>query len=259
MPTYRLDLAYDGSGFHGYARQPDVRTVQGALEAALEPYTGGVPTHVAGRTDKGVHAAAQVVSFSCDGIDVSRVARSLNSQLGPEIAVFGIEQVAGDFHARFSATGRAYRYTIRNAPVHDPLTARTEWTVSDPLDAAAMHESVRCLLGEHDFAAFCRTSGGVPTTRRVDWAGWRRDGDRMEMTIGASSFCHQMVRSIVAVSVDIGRGRLAVGEMETILESHDRATGRGVAPAKGLALTAVSYDTPLERPDWAHTVDAEAG
>lgn len=251
MPTYRLDLAYDGSRFHGYARQPDVRTVQGELEAALEPWTGGAETFVAGRTDKGVHASEQVVSFTCDELEPARVVRSLNRRLGPEIAVRGIRVVAPGFHARFSATGRAYRYRILNASVHDPFRASVVWTYADPLDAAAMHASVQCLVGEHDFAGFCRAQAERSTTRSVEWAAWRRSGDQVDFSIGASSFCHQMVRSIVAVSVEIGRGRLDRGSMEQVLGSRDRSQGKGAAPPMGLTLVAVSYgEERLPRPAW---------
>lgn len=254
MPTYRLDLAYDGSGFYGYAKQPDVRTVQGDLEAALAPWTGGVDTFVAGRTDKGVHASAQVVSFTCDDLDVDRVLRSLNSRLAPEIAVYGIRAAAPGFHARFSATGRAYRYRIRNASVHDPFRASVTWTYPDPLDADDMHASVQCLVGEHDFASFCRAQGDRPTVRRVEWAAWRREGTDVDLSIGASSFCHQMVRSIVAVSVEVGRGRLAPESVVGILESRDRQRAKGAAPPLGLSLVAVAYDgEPLPRPGWVET------
>ena len=224
MPTYRLDLAYDGSGFHGYARQPNVRTVQGELEAALGPWTGGVDTFVAGRTDKGVHASEQVVSFACEDLDTDRVVRSLNRQLAPEIAVRRIREADPDFHARFSATGRAYRYRILNAAVHDPFRASVVWTLGDPLDHEAMHGAVQCLVGEHDFAAFCRKHEDRPTTRAVEWAAWRRAGDQVDLSIGASSFCHQMVRSIVAVSADVGRG---MWSRPRWARSSHRATGPG--------------------------------
>jgi tRNA pseudouridine38-40 synthase len=251
MPTYRLDLAYDGTGFHGYARQPGVRTVQGELEAALEAWTGGADTVVAGRTDRGVHATSQVVSFSCDAIDVDRVRRSLNRRLEPEIAIQRIREVEPEFHARFSATGRAYRYRILNLEVHDPFRAAVAWTLADPLDVDLMHASVQYLVGEHDFAAFCRRQGTAPTTRRVLWAGWRRTDDLVELSIGANAFCHQMVRSIVAVSVDVGRGRLTVEDVPSILASMDRSSGRGTAPAHGLTLVAVSYgEEELARPAW---------
>ena len=149
MPTYRLDFAYDGSRFFGYAVQPNVRTIQGEIEKALEPHTEGATTSVAGRTDKGVHATEQVMSFTCKELDTARVLRSLNSQLRPEIAARSLSAVDDDFHARFSATGRAYRYQIRNADVHDPLTASTVWTVPGSLDVAAMNESVAPLAGIH--------------------------------------------------------------------------------------------------------------
>ena len=251
MPTYRLDLAYDGSRFHGYAIQPDVRTVQGELEVALEPWTGGASTYVAGRTDKGVHATGQVVSFTCDAIDPERAVRALNKQLAPEIAIRGIVAVDDDFHARFSATGRAYRYRIHNSRIPDPFRATVTWNYEVPLDVDVMHGAVQALVGEHDFAAFCRRHGDAPTTRRVRWAAWHRVGDEVDFSIGSSSFCHQMVRSIVAVSADVGRGRLPTGAVAEILESGDRSRGRGVAPPEGLTLVAVAYgDEPLPRPGW---------
>ncbi len=254
MPTYRLDLAYDGSGFHGYARQPDLRTVQGDLERALRLHTGDVDTFVAGRTDKGVHATGQVVSFEGPPIDVERVQRSLNSQLAPEIAVSNLREAAPGFHARFSATGRAYVYRINPSGVHDPLSASHTWTIDHELDVDAMNEAVEALVGEHDFASFCRRQGDAPTTRRLEWAVWAPEGDLVRLSIGASSFCHQMVRSIVAVSVEVGRGRVAASEVPSILEAKDRSRAKGAAPAHGLTLVAVSYgEEDLPVPEWART------
>lgn len=251
MPTYRLNLAYNGSGFYGYAKQPTLRTVQGELEQALSHHTGPIDTSVAGRTDKGVHATGQVVSFEGPPIDVERVQRSVNKQLAPGIAVSGLREAAPGFHARFSATGRAYLYRINNHPVHDPLAASYTWTFGPPLDVDAMNDSVAPLVGEHDFAALCRKLGDAPTTRRLDWVQWRRDGDQVELSIGASSFCHQMVRSIVALCVEVGRGRMQASEIEEILEGADRTEAKGVAPAHGLEFVAVSYgDDDLPRPDW---------
>lgn len=263
MPTYRLDLAYDGSRFHGYAKQPNVRTVQGDLEAALAPHTQGVATFVAGRTDKGVHATNQVVSFTCGELDSARVLRSLNTQLAPEIAAHRLVVVPDDFHARFSATGRAYRYRIRNADVHDPLSAATVWTYAYPLDVGAMNDAVEPLIGQHDFAAFCRKQGNRSTnrdvlwaTREVLWATWRRDSDRVELSIAAESFCHQMVRSIVGLSVEVGRGIIGASEVRGILASRDRQPTIGLAPPHGLTLVAVAYDyEPLPRPSWVATTE----
>lgn len=252
MPTYRLDVAYDGTDFHGYAVQPGLRTVQGELERALQRQVGGVVTVVAGRTDRGVHASGQVVCFSHpDVIDTDRVLRSLNRQLGDEIAVFDLHAVDDDFHARFSATSRAYRYAVLNRPVHDPLLARTTWHVAQSLDIDAMNEATGVLLGAHDFASFCRTRGGKSTARTVWWAGWRRVDHVVELSIGANSFCHQMVRSIVIVLIDVGRGRLNTPDVKEILTAQDRRQGRGVAPSHGLTLVGVGYEgEPVEPPEW---------
>ena len=251
MPTYRLDLAYDGSRFHGYAKQPDVRTVQGDLEMALAPHTNDAETFVAGRTDKGVHATEQVVSFACEELDVDKVLWSLNSQLAPQIAARRLAEVSDDFHARYSATGRAYRYRINNSTVHDPLTAGSVFTYPEPLDVDLMNRAVEGLVGSHDFAAFCRRQDGKATERIVFWAQWRRKGTMVELSIGANAFCHQMVRSIVGVCLEVGRGRVPVASVPDILASSERHRSAGAAPAHALILVAVAYDYEvLPRPSW---------
>ncbi len=252
MPTYRMDLAYDGSSFFGYGIQKDVRTVQGELERALRPHTAGASTQVAGRTDKGVHASQQVVSFVSREINTDYVLRSLNKQLGPEIAVQSLTEVDRDFHARFSATGRAYRYQILNSNIHDPLTSTTTWHVRDQIDVRLMNLAADHLVGEHDFAAFCRRYRDRSTIRRLEWARWKRVGDRLDLSIGAAAFCHQMVRSIAAFCVAVGTGELDPDTVPEILVSGDRSLTKGVAPAHALFLVAVSYgDEPLPRPAWA--------
>jgi len=243
VSTYRIDLGYDGTGFHGYARQHGLRTVQGSLETALFHTTGVVKTVVAGRTDRGVHAAGQVVSFVTDTpIDTVRLLRSLNRQLRPDIAVKRVVEVRADFHARFSATARRYRYLIWNGPIHDPLTARTTWHVPERLDVAAMDRSVVALVGSHDFFSFCRRAPGRTTDREVMAAAWVRTGDVIELSIAANAFCHHMVRSIVATSVEIGRGKLPPASMKEILDAKDRSLSTGTAPPQGLTLLAVTYD-----------------
>jgi tRNA pseudouridine38-40 synthase len=251
VQTYRLDIAYDGAGFHGYAKQPDVRTIQGDLEEALAPHTGGAETFVAGRTDKGVHATEQVVSFTCEELDTEQVLWSLNSRLAPEIAARRLTRVSDDFHARFSATGRAYRYRINSSTIHDPLSAGTTFTYSEPLDVDAMNDALVPLVGTHDFAAFCRKQHGKATERLVLWARWRRTDDIIELSIGANAFCHQMVRSIVGVCLEVGRGRVSPGAVPGILSSRERHRSAGAAPAHALVLVAVAYDyEPLPRPSW---------
>jgi tRNA pseudouridine38-40 synthase len=242
VPTYRIDLAYDGTGFHGYARQHGLRTVQGSLETALFYSTGEVRTSVAGRTDRGVHAAGQVVSFEVEErLDTARLQRSLNRQLAPEIAVNRISEAAAGFHARFSAVARRYRYRVWNAPVHDPLLARSVWHVPDLLDAGAMDAAVRLLIGAHDFATFCRKAPGRTTEREVTGARWERNGDLLELSVVAKAFCHHMVRSIVATAVEIGRDGRDPDSMREALEARDRAASEGTAPPQGLTLMEVTY------------------
>ena len=243
MTTYRIDFAYEGTGFHGYARQPGVRTVQGELEDALFKLTGEVDTAVAGRTDKGVHATGQVVSFSTDGeLDRGRVMRSLNRQLAPEIAISDIVVTPPGFNARFSAKRRAYVYLVLNRETPDPFLARTSWHYETPLDIGAMNDGISQLVGEHDFAAFCRKAAERSTVRRLDTATWSERGDGLlALDISASSFCHQMVRSVVALSVEIGRGRVVPDLVADILSSRDRQRAKGTAPAHGLTLVRVDY------------------
>ena len=244
MDTYRIDLAYDGSGFHGYARQPHVRTVQGDLESALFKLTGEVETAVAGRTDRGVHARHQVVSFdAAAGLDLARIKRSLNRQLAPEIAVTAVAVASEGFHARFSATQRAYTYLILNREEPDPFLATTSWHYETPVDVTLMNRGMTQLLGEHDFAAFCRKAGERSTMRRLDRVEWTDRGNSLlAFDVAASSFCHQMVRSLVALSVEIGRGRVAPEAVAAILASQDRQRAKGAAPAHGLTLVGVSYE-----------------
>lgn len=243
MPTYRLDLAYDGTDFHGYARQPGVRTVQEDLETALMPYIGETETFVAGRTDKGVHAVGQVVSFSTEGLlDHERVLRSLNRRLGPEIGVTSLAPVDDGFHARFSATGRSYRYSVRTAEAPDPFRARFMWHYGRDLELGPMNVAAAHFVGERDFASLCRKARGAGTVRMVRTAAWREvEPGVLHFRVTASSFCHQMVRSMVAVCVDVGRGKLAVTDVPPMLAALDRRASRGAAPPHGLTLVSVEY------------------
>jgi tRNA pseudouridine38-40 synthase len=242
VPTYRLDLAYDGSGFHGYARQPGMRTVQGVLEDALFLHTGPVETVVAGRTDARVHARHQVVSFDSDrNLHLDRVAKSLNAMLGGEVVVHSLRVAPPGFNARFSATARAYRYRVADAPVPDPLARHLQWHVRGPLDEAAMGEAAACFVGEHDFASLCLRAPDKTTVRTVHHAAWNRSGAVLEFDVAGKAFCHHMVRSMVALSVEAGRGRLAAESIAGILDAKDRNAARGAAPAHGLVLWEVSY------------------
>lgn len=243
MPTYRLDLAYVGTAFRGYARQPGQTTVQGVLEEALFHHTGRVETYVAGRTDKGVHAEGQVVSFGVEEpLDAARVTKSLNKQLGPDIAIKGLAQVGDGFHARFSATRRRYRYLVLARRIPDPFLATTSWHYGRSLDTTAMNDAAASFMGERDFASLCRRSGDASTTRHVLVAEWASRGDGfLEFRVEATSFCHQMVRSMVAICVDVGSGRLEASQIAVILAARDRNAGRGASPPHGLTLVSVDY------------------
>lgn len=243
MPRYRLDLAYDGSQFHGYARQPGVRTVQGELEAALEKTANPVSTDIAGRTDAGVHARHQVASFvTTEQIDCAQLARSLTSLVGPEIVVYRCEQVEDDFSARFNATHRVYRYRILNRPFPDPLRRGMAWHVKDPLDVKAMHEAVQHFVGENDFASFCRKAEGRHTLRTIISASWcTRPDDVLRFEIKGVAFCHQLVRAIAAFSVEVGLGKLEPAAARIALEARDRSMVGGSAPAHGLVLWEIGY------------------
>jgi len=252
MPTYRMDVAYDGSSFFGYGIQKDVLTVQGELERALRPHTGGASTQVAGRTDRGVHASGQVVSFASPEMDCAYVLRSLNRQLAPDIAVLSLVEEDDDFHARFSATGRAYIYRILNRSIHDPLKTAMTWHVRDELDIEVMNDAMQFIEGEHDFAALCRRYRQRSTVRAIEWARWHRDKDEVRLSIGAKAFCHQMVRSTAALSVAVGTNELAARDVGDIIAKGDRSLTKGVAPPQGLTLVAVSYaPDPLPRPTWS--------
>ena len=244
MPTYRIDLSYDGSGFHGYARQPEVRTVQGELEEALAKIAGSyVQTTVAGRTDRGVHAVGQVVSFSTDvELQPNRVARSLNSLLRPEIAVEDVRVVSQGFNARKDAVTRSYRYEILNRSVGDPFRRFDSWHVHHSLDLDSMNQAAGLFIGERDFSAFCRDDEGKSRHRYVLSAEWARDGDIVSFEIEANAFCHQMVRSLVAMCVEVGKGNRTVDDVARLMDGGDRNDAAGAAPPTGLKLMSVNYD-----------------
>ncbi len=244
-PVCRMVVAYDGTGFRGFAAQRDQRTVEGVLvEALAQVLRHDVRLTGAGRTDAGVHARGQVVSFPAVArLDPPRLGAALNAMLGPEIAVRAVELVPAGFDARHSARWRSYRYTIDNRPVADPMTARYAWHVAEPLDLARLRLAADPFVGEHDFASFCRKGPeGSTTMRRVEEASWHDLGDGcLRFDIRAGAFCWQMVRSIVGTLVDAGRGRRRPGEILGILRARDRSAAGPVAPPHGLCLWEVGY------------------
>lgn len=241
MPVLKLVLAYDGTDFRGFARQPGARTVQGVLEDALGRVVGSVPRiSVAGRTDAGVHAEGQVVSFAADAEPV-RVERALNGMLGPEVVVRASRAPAG-FDARRSARAREYRYRVRTADLPDPFTARYVWHHPGTYGVGRMRRAALDLEGEHDFTSFCRAPK-VPASpvRRLERLGVRRVGPLIEFRARASGFLHQMVRSLVGTLVAVGEEKMEPEAMPHVLEARSRAAAGPVAPPHGLTLVRVIY------------------
>ncbi len=244
MTVVRLTLAYDGTGFRGWAKQRDQRTVEGVLRGALSWYLGSAPRlSVAGRTDAGVHARGQVASFRWpDDVETERLQRSLNAMLAPEVVALQARLAPEGFDARFSATAREYRYRIDVGPWPDPFRAGFVWHRPGPLALPGMRAAARHLVGERDFAAFCRRPpDGSGTVRRLERLSVARAGDRVEVLARANAFAHQMVRSLVGTLVLVGAGGLDPDEVPKILASGDRNRAGQMAPARGLTLERAVY------------------
>ncbi|MBW0114030.1 tRNA pseudouridine(38-40) synthase TruA [Pseudonocardia abyssalis] len=247
-----MDLSYDGTDFSGWAMQPGLRTVCGVLVDALstvlrEP----VAVTVAGRTDAGVHATGQVAHADLPADpDTAWLVRRLARLLPPDVRVRAVTPVPPAFDARFGALRRHYRYRIATA-AHgaDPLRARDTVSWPHPVDVDAVNAASALLLGEHDFAAFCKRRDGATTVRALQELHWTPDADGVvTAAVAADAFCHSMVRSLVGALLDVGRGRRSVDWPAALLLRGERASEVPVAPAHGLTLVAVDYpaDADLE-------------
>ncbi len=253
----RLDLAYDGTAFRGWARQPGLRTVQGVLEQAITRVLGGEPQLVvAGRTDAGVHAAAQVAHLDLTEAQLARLrkgrnptpealAARLTGVLGPypDVAVHRTAEAAPGFDARFSAVWRRYEYRVADlATAYDPLERARTTTVKAHLDVAAMDAAARSLRGLHDFAAYCKWREGATTIRTLLEFGWRRDDlGILVANVKADAFCHSMVRALVGACVAVGEGRMDAADALRIRDEGVRTAAVKVLAARGLTLTEVGY------------------
>jgi tRNA pseudouridine38-40 synthase len=244
----RLDLSYDGTDFSGWARQPDRRTVQDVVEAALATVLR-VPTvglTVAGRTDAGVHATGQVAAadvpqpvWQAEG---ERLVGRLAAVLPPDVRVSAIRAVPDEFDPRFAALWRRYEYRICDAPWGvDPLRRRFVLGWPRSLDTGAMAQAAAQLTGLHDFAAFCRHREGATTIRRLDQLAIERVGPEIACTVVADAFCHAMVRSLVGALLAVGDGRQPAAWPAALLALTERASAVNVAPPHGLTLVAVGY------------------
>ncbi len=240
-----LLVAYDGTDFRGFARQrgDSVRTVQGLLEERLARIMRvPVRTTGAGRTDAGVHAWGQVMSFDApDGADPAWLQMRLNRWLAPEITVRAVAAVPEAFDARHSAIRRVYEYSLYVSPVPNPFLERFAVHLTEAPRAKALRAAARMLIGEHDFASFCRGGEG-PTTRRLRALSLSpADDGRLIVRFVADSFCQQMVRSLVGTLLEVGAGLRAPEDVARVLEARDRSHAAPVAPAKGLTLVEVRY------------------
>jgi tRNA pseudouridine38-40 synthase len=240
VPTLRLTLEYDGTEFAGWARQPGRRTVEGTLREALDamlPRWEGLA--VAGRTDAGVHAAGQVASLDAEGgPPPETLAEALNAVLPDDVAVLDAGVARDGFHARFSATGRSYRYVVLNRRTRAPLRARRALWWPRRVEEDALHASAGALAGVHDFTAFTPTETQHEVLRReVRHAAWERRGDELHFTIAADSFLRHMVRTLVGTMLETQPARF-----EQLLTGRPRAEAGATAPPWGLTLEHVDYE-----------------
>ena len=239
----RLDLAYDGRLFVGWARQRGLRSVQGELERTLAFLIGSpVELVVAGRTDAGVHARGQVAHLDVPAGTQPTVAR-VNRALPEDIRVTAITQASPDFDARFSAIWRRYAYRVADGEV-GPMPLERRWTLRHPkpLDVDAMNAAAQALIGEHDFAAFCKPREFATTIREIQHLAWTRDTEGCAvMGIQADAFCHSMVRSVVGALIAVGDGRRPAAWVKQILDAGGRPSGVTVMPPHPLVLEAVGY------------------
>jgi tRNA pseudouridine38-40 synthase len=261
MRVFAALVAYDGARFSGFQRQSAEKgpTVQGAIEAALEQLTGAATTvAAAGRTDAGVHATGQVISFSsAASFAPATWRRALNALLPEDVAIRALCMVSDDFHARRNARSRRYSYRILCHPIRSPLVERYAWRQAGTLDVTAMNQAARRLLGEHDFGAYgssprdsradgfrghtVRTMLAAECHVRLGSDSWQGDGEMIECIFAANAFLTGMVRRLVGTLVLVGEGRLSVEEFTAILAGREKAHPGAAAPAKGLCLIGVEY------------------
>jgi tRNA pseudouridine38-40 synthase len=237
---YRARVSYDGTRYAGSQVQTNAPTVQGELERALGTLCGqAVRIVLASRTDAGVHATGQVMTFRCDKeLDEAAIRRGVNALLPADIAIRDVERPSGDLHARYSATGRTYEYRIRNAPQREPLERHREHWVADALDLEAMRRATESLVGRHDLAAFASGRSGERSVRRAEWS---REGTLLRFQIEADGFLRGVVRGIVGTLLWVGRGRIAPERFAEILAGRDRSAAGPSAAPEGLCLTHVEY------------------
>ncbi len=239
----KLTIEYDGTNYHGWQRQADAPTVQQALEEAIARVAGhAVTLYGSGRTDAGVHALGQVANFrTSSAIPADRLPHAINANVAEDIAVLRAEDVATDFHARYSAKRKTYRYRVVCRPVRPAVGAAFVHWHRFPLDVAAMRQGASLFVGEHDFAAFESHSEGEGSVRTIFRSEWLQDGERLDYYVAANGFLYSMVRAMVGTLLETGSGKRPPEDVTRLLASRDRALAGKTAPAKGLCLMSVEY------------------
>ncbi len=266
MPLWKLILAYDGTPFNGWQVQPGLPTVQGTLAQAIRHITGeSVLPQGSGRTDAGVHALAQVASFSLDvPIPAANLHRALNRALPPSIRILSVEVAPEGFHARHSARRKTYEYRISTTDICSPMLAPYVWSYHLPLDLPTLQQAATHILGTHDFTSFSASDPDLATrteqqadtasptthhplptthclTRTIHCSTWHQHEDLLIYRITGSGFLHHMVRNLVGTFVEAGSGRIPAGSIPTILAARNRNAAGPTAPARGLFLVEVEY------------------
>ncbi|MFW5708682.1 MAG: tRNA pseudouridine(38-40) synthase TruA [Chloroflexota bacterium] len=248
MPLFRATLAYDGTAYQGFQRQPaDIPTIQLAVERAIARITQdpAVTVLVAGRTDSGVHARGQVIAFEVAWRhSVEELLRAINAVLPDDIALQDLRIQPG-FHPRYDAHARAYSYTVIVTPQRQPMLWRASWQIHVTIDFHLMISAAALLIGKHDFGAFGNPPQGENTVREIFSSGWASHaesyGQRLVYTVEGTAFLHHMVRRMVGMQVDVGRGLLSLEEFERVFRSADLSQAGTMAPSQGLVLEKVRY------------------
>jgi tRNA pseudouridine38-40 synthase len=250
MRNLKLILSYDGSDFSGWQVQPNVPTVQGTLASAIGRITGEkVLPQGSGRTDAGVHALAQVVTFVTESsVPTTNFPKALNAILPASVRVLEVAEMPAEFHARHSAQAKTYRYRIYRGSICPPFLARYVWHYPYSLDESAMNSAAARVTGEHDFTSFAaadpersRDGDTVSNVREIYASAWERFGDELIYTVRGSGFLHHMVRNMVGTFILVGKATLQADDVTRILQAQSRSAAGPTAPASGLCLVQVEY------------------